>query len=114
MGAFHHNEKDIKELVDIAFMRNEERPDLGDRVLATSGLELDLRMLVQWGVYTIHSTNKPIEDFPNYCDFAAEICIPAEDRNALRQALKIAGFLRSRLFPDLQSLAEDLRNIFKY
>jgi hypothetical protein len=114
MGVLHHNEKDIKELVDIAFMRNEERPDFGDRVLAMSGPELDLRMLVQWGVFTVHSTNRPIEDFPNYRDFAAEICIPAKDRNTLRQALKIAGFSRSRLFPDLQSLAEDLRSILKY
>jgi|WetSurMetagenome_2_1015567.scaffolds.fasta_scaffold05773_3 hypothetical protein len=114
IAVFQYNEKEIKDLVDIAFMRKEDRQDLGDRVLATSGPESDLRMLMQWGVYTIHSTNKPIEDFPNYHDFASEICIPAKDRNTLRQALKIAGFSRSRLFPDLQSLAEDLRNIYKY
>lgn len=114
IAVFQYNEKEIKDLVDIAFMRNGKRPNLGDRVLATSGPEIDLRMLVQWGVYTIHSTKKPIEDFPNYRDFAAEICIPASDRKALRHALKIAGFSRSRLFPDLHTLAEDLRTIFKY
>jgi hypothetical protein len=114
MGVFHHSEKDIKDLVEAAFMRNEERPDLGDRVLAMTGPELDLRMLVQWGVYTIHSTNKAIEDIPDYLDFAAEIPIPAKDRNTLRQALIFTGFSKSRLFPDLQSLAEDIRTIYKY
>lgn len=114
IGVLNHYEHKIQELVDIAFVRYSEKPDPGDLVLAMSGPELDLRMLVQWGVYTIHANSKPIEELPNCDDFAAEISIPAEDQRPLRQALRIAGFSRSRLFPDLQSLAEDLRNIYKY
>jgi len=113
-GVLHHHESETQELINIAFQRYSERPDLGDRVLAMSGPELDLRILVQWGVFTIHASNTPIEQLPNYRDYAAEISIPTQDRHPLRQALLIAGFSRSRLFPDLQSLAEDLRNKYRY
>lgn len=112
-GVFHHEAQEVEDLVDMAFQRYLKRRNVGHRILAMTGPELDLRMLVQWAVFTIHATDKPIEELPDHGNFAAEIIIPAEDRHPLRHALRIAGLSRSRLFPDLQSLAEDLGRIHK-
>jgi len=107
---FPDTSDEVQRMVDLAFTPYNKRPNDGDRVLAMSAPELDLRMLVQWSVYTIHASDKAMEDLPNKEKFLSEIIIPPERRYALRQALKFVGILRSRLFPDLQSLAEYLRN----
>jgi hypothetical protein len=110
MRIFHDNSKEVQDMTDLAFTPYNERAYQGDRVLAMSGPELDLRMLVQWSVFTIHASDKAMEELPEKNSFLSEIVIPAEDRLPLRQALRIIGISRSRLFPDLQSLAEDVKN----
>jgi hypothetical protein len=107
---FPDTSKEIQSMVDLAFTPYNERACHKDRVLAMSGPELDLRMLVQWSVFTIHASEKAMNELPGNEEYLKEIIIPAEDRYPLRQAVKIIGFSKSRLFPDLQSLAEDLRN----
>jgi hypothetical protein len=114
VGVFDHNEPEIQKMVDLAFQRYTAKMVIGDRVLAMSGPELDLRMLMQWSVYTIHSNDTPINQLGNNVDYAAEIIISEKDRDQLRKALEIAGFSKTRLFPDLQSLADDIKKIFKY
>lgn len=94
-------------MVDLAFTPCDERTYNGHRVLAMSAPELDLRMLVQWSVFTIHASDKAMEELPGNEEYLKKIIIPEEDRYPLRQAVKIIGYSRSRLFPDLQSLAED-------
>jgi hypothetical protein len=108
---FSDTSAEVQTMVDLAFTPYNERVDPGDRAIAISGPELDLRMLVQWSVFTIHASNKAMEELPANEKFLREIIIPAEDRYPLKQAVKILGFSRSRLFPDLQSLAEDVRNL---
>jgi hypothetical protein len=114
VAVLDHNEPEIQKMVDLAFQRYPAKTKTGDRVLAMSGPELDLRMLMQWAVYTIHSNDTPINQLANNANYAAEIIIPEKDRTQLRQALNIAGFSKTRLFPDLQSLADDIKIIFKY
>lgn len=110
IGIFEHTSKEVQCMVDLAFTPFNDRTYRGDRVLAITGPELDLRMLVQWSVFTIHASDKPMENLLDKERFLREIKIPAEDREPLRQALRIFGFSRSRLFPDLQSLAEEIGN----
>ncbi|MDO8723424.1 MAG: FRG domain-containing protein [Syntrophales bacterium] len=112
--VFTHNEPEIQKMVDLAFQRYTAKTVIGDRVLAMSGPELDLRMLMQWGVYTIHSNDTPINQLVNNVDYIAEIIISEKDRDQLRKALEIVGFSKTRLFPDLQSLADDIKKILKY
>jgi FRG domain len=108
--VFHHDHPKVRALVDLAFVQCTERANVGNLVLATSGPELDLRLLVQWATFTIHASASPLEELPEHGDFLVEVPIAPEDRLPLRHALVIAGFSRERLFPDLQSLAEHLRN----
>jgi len=108
IGIFPDTSKEIQSMVDLAFTPYDERTYNGHRVLSMSAPELDLRMLVQWSVFTIHASEKAMEELPDQENYLREIIIPAEDRYPLRQAVKIIGYSRSRLFPDLQSLAEDL------
>lgn len=107
IGIFPDTSKEVQGMVDLAFTPFDERTYNGDRVLAMSAPELDLRMLVQWSVFTIHASEKAMDELPGNEEYLKEIIIPAEDRYPLRQAVKIIGYSRSRLFPDLQSLAKD-------
>lgn len=67
------------------------------------------RMQAQQGVFTIsHRENTPIEDVgaPGASrDHVWRYVIPAEAKMVLRQELKILGFSRFQLFPELDSLA---------
>jgi FRG domain. len=106
---FHHNTSEVKKIVDAAFDNIHHG---GRHVIAMSTPEVDLRMFVQWSVFTIHESGMDMEELQNELkgDFLKEIIIQAEDRCLLRQALEIVGISRSRLFPDLQQLAEDLES----
>ncbi len=110
-GIFPEVSSEIQFMVDLAFTPHNDRAYRGDRVLAMSAPELDLRMLVQWSVFTIHSSDKAMEELPDSPKFLREIKIPAQDRCSLRQAVKILGCCRSRLFPDLESLADDVSRL---
>jgi len=103
------DDKEIELLVNDAFTRTKERDEVPPNVIAYVGPQIDLRMLVQSGVFTIHSPDAPcLQDIPNQGSFVAEIIIPKEHKEPLRTALDMNGFSRRILFPDLGSLAEDL------
>lgn len=108
-AVFHHNSSEVKGIVDAAFNGTSNNEN---HIIAMSGPEVDLRMLVQWSVFTIHESEMDMEKLQSELkgDFLEEIKIPADDRCLLRQALEIVGISHSRLFPDLQSLAEDLES----
>jgi len=113
-GVLNHEETDIKNHIDRAFKAKTAGDTPEVEILAMTGPELDLRMLVQWGAYTIHSTDLKIEEIPTCEEFLSKIIIPQTDRPHLKHALHIAGFYSVRLFPDLQSLAKDSINLYGY
>jgi len=108
------DDKEIEQLVNDAFTRTMERGKVPTKVIAYVGPQIDLRMLVQSGVFTIHSPEAPcLQDLPNREFFAAEITIPKANKESLRRALDMNGFSRRTLFPDLGSLAGDLIGRFE-
>ena len=104
---YHDKMKEAEELINSAFQKvNERQPT--DRILAMTGPQVDLRMLVQSAAFTIHDIGTPLNELADNERFAAEIIIKQEEKGALREALAINGFTRLHLFPDLESLAKDL------
>jgi hypothetical protein len=106
----------VRELVSLAF-----EPDAGihleastrttGRVLAFGAREIDPRVMVQQGAFTIHGdqTNlaaKKVEGHPRLVGFR----VKREAKVIFREHLRRLGITRSSLFPDLGSLAHDLKH----
>jgi len=72
--------------------------------------EMDIRMLMQGSVFTIHGSNKPLEDLLDDSSPKAllKFSVPEGAKSELRRDLDLMGVFRSSLFPDLENLARDI------
>jgi hypothetical protein len=70
--------------------------------------DLDVRVLVQSGAFTIHANPTPLDEHPRAAEFLARFDIPAACRVAFEEELAAMGARRSLLFPDLYNLAREL------
>jgi hypothetical protein len=79
-----------------------------DGPYATLSQDLDMRVLVQSGAFTIHASPAPLDEHPHAKEFLARFDIPRAQRNAFCEELFAMGARRSLLFPDLHNLAREL------
>src|SRR5262249_32011565 len=86
----------------------EEEPAEG--MAAVAGHDIDLRMAVQQGAFTIHANNAPLEQLAGFEEDLVKFVIPQAAKPQLAHELWCLGVRRSSLFPDLENLAIDLRN----
>ena len=94
-------------MIDDVFRPEPEKThELGDRVLAMTGPQIDLRMIVQKAAFTIHSLESSALDETLEDNTLAEIKAPKKEKKLPRRALSMNGLDLSTLFPDLESLAE--------
>jgi hypothetical protein len=70
--------------------------------------DLDMRVLVQSGAFTIHGTPAPLDEHPGASEFLARLKIPVGSRQTFQEELFAMGARRSLLFPDLHNLAREL------
>lgn len=78
------------------------------QILAIHPPHIDIRMLVQQSLSTIHSTKIPLEKLEKNQLFLRKIEIPSDQKEPLRSMLQLLGINESSLFPDLDHLAKDL------
>lgn len=91
--------------IEPAFYHNSEETG---KIRAVMSSELDLRMFVQQGAFTIHSTTEPLDAMPLPEGILRKFIIPAKVCTRFACELAIAGFRKGDIYPDLQSLAIDL------
>jgi hypothetical protein len=70
--------------------------------------DVDQRMFIQQGVFTLHSTRTPLEEHIEQGSFLMKAIIPAAAKERIEWELRISGVSRSKLFPDLGNLALEL------
>jgi hypothetical protein len=80
-----------------------------EAILAIDGREIDPRMLVQIGRFTLHTYETPIEDLPNSASWLRRYIVPKEHKRKVQAQLAAMGIRQSNLFPDLTNLAAELR-----
>ncbi len=80
-----------------------------EKVVAVAAKEIDMRMLVQLAAFTIHGTETPLETVPSANSFLRRLVIPAAAKKSMHEQLEVLGLRHSTLFPDLQSLAQELK-----
>lgn len=71
--------------------------------------EVDLRILVQQGMFTIHNTHIPLNKQNNSDEFCLKFVVPSESKQQVLDELSSIGIDASSLFPDLQHLARHIR-----
>jgi hypothetical protein len=105
------NSRDCEYLVSPAF-RDTSRPGQPGRnpsVIAAMATELDLRMFVQQGCFTVHSPEaEPFENIDFFDGLVWKLRIPRAVVADFAGQLDDLGFRGGDLFPDLQNLAREL------
>ncbi len=84
---------------------------VGKRALAMTMREVDPRVLAQQGACTIHGDESDLGDI-DYIDdpWRRAFKVPAKRKSDLRDQLRKLSIKQSTLFPDLATLAEDLKS----
>jgi hypothetical protein len=98
--------RDVRHLFNIY----SEQAHSGDQVYAIYPLESDFRMMLQSAVYTVHTSAAPMESLKGKLDTLIRFDIPSHGKAVILRQLRAVGIRRSTLFPDLQNLAQDLRD----
>jgi hypothetical protein len=107
----------VAELVKLAFVpdqtvHDEAKPRITGRALAIGAREIDPRVMVQQGTFTIHGDGidlTAVYPRPQAPPLLVGFRVERSAKPALRQRLQRYGMTRSSLFPDLGSLADDLK-----
>ena len=69
-------------------------------------------MLAQMGKFTLHSDCTSLEQIPQSANWLRQFVIPKDAKDNISAQLSAFGIRRSNLFPDLASLATDLKSTF--
>ena len=83
--------------------------NLKDKIAACYPTEADSRVYNQFAAFTVHNSIKKLVDV---CDTNTllRITIPHEYKDKLRYELSICGITQSYIFPDLEHLADEIKN----
>jgi len=81
-----------------------------DEALAVYGQDTSLRMALQMGAFTIHGTDKPLEERKGAHQYLAQLIIPEKAKATFEEELWVLGIRRSTLSLDLTNLALELTN----
>jgi len=104
--TFSIHGREAEPLLQIAFDGGEPV----DTVLAVLGQDVDLRMTIQQGAFTLHGDSTPLEEKAGVDRALAKLIIPEKAKPTFDEELWVLGVRRSALFPDLSNLARDLAN----
>lgn len=94
------------ELINAAYST---QPADQDTVAALAVDELDPRMMLQLGGFTIHGSPTPVAQLEDAASYLTKIIIDQEGKPSILKWLQRLGIKRRNLFPDLENLAKELQ-----
>jgi FRG domain len=98
-------------VVEIARCAFDSRAKCDQVIVAIDGREIDPRMLAQMSRFTLHPHHAAMEVLPASEPWLRRYVIPREEKAKIRAQLAALGIRRSNLFPDLSSLAAELKEV---
>ncbi len=99
-----------KEAIPLFHPAFDVRAQSHEQILAITTHEIDTRMLAQASTFTLHGFSKPLEELDDHETFLHKIIIPGAAKKTLRVELEILGIRLENLFPDLDHLAQSLKD----
>lgn len=93
------------------FLRPVFHPGEGEtgQIRAVMASVHDSRIFVQQGAFTIHTRMQPLDDATGAHKYLSRIVIPADAVASVAEQLRVSGYRRGDIFPDLANLAMELR-----
>lgn len=82
-----------------------------DKNVSILSHELDTRMLVQQSVFTLHGNATDLRNLEGLDNAIRTYKIPKESKSNIIYELSALGIRRRSLFPDLENLSKDLKNL---
>lgn len=92
----------------------DEKIQMQKRIVACHGVGSDLRMYVQQSDFTVHSSTEQLDQIltsDESCDYLYKIRIPRAIKATLWNQLDIIGFHASTIYPDMEHIAEEQREV---
>jgi hypothetical protein len=83
-----------------------------EKVVAATPIEADLRMLLQQGAFTVHSSTQELSCLDGSDRWLQQILIPGECKLNIAKELAILGVRSADLFPDLDNLAKEAIEVY--
>lgn len=102
------NSRQCKEWVKPAFLVEEGDESFHEGPIAVMATELDLRMFVQQGCFTVHKPDTRPLNSGQVVGLQGRLVIPAGRVQEFARQLHGLGFRGGDLFPDLENLAKEL------
>lgn len=84
-----------------------ENPAVEDKILACYPIEHDMRIYVQQSAFTLHNTQRKLEEIPSE-HLLHRYIIPAECKVRIAKELNLLGVTLSHIYPDAQNIAREL------
>lgn len=78
------------------------------KIVAVAPAEVDVRLMVQLSMFTVHPVETPIDKLADSDMFLRKYTVFGEAKEEIRATLNLLGINVATLFPDLQHLAEDI------
>ena len=82
-----------------------------DYVVGVLPSETQMRMMVQLSVFTVHGSGRKLNELPAASEYLVKYRIPSPAKALLQSELKYLGVRASNLFPDLEHLAKETREL---
>lgn len=79
------------------------------KVLAVMAAEIDTRMFVQQGCFTIHSSQAALNTGREHAEFLRPIILKADRLAQMAAEINACGFRQGDIYPDLGNLAQELK-----
>jgi hypothetical protein len=83
-----------------------------DRTLAAMASETDLRMFVQQGCFTIHSSQTALNKRQGHSEFLRAVILDAGHLGRIAQEIHACGDRQGDIYRDLGNLAEELKRTY--
>ena len=103
-----------KYLTTFTFQSMEEAPHIEMKPLATIATRNNVRIQAQQGVFTIHQLDNTHIDALYNGQHVVKIIISKDSKKKILEDLKLLGFSRFQLFPELASIGELVSGAIKY
>ena len=108
-GLVQIRDPNVRKIAESAFTENRSPEEV---IIALDGQEIDPRMLAQMSKFTLHSNRTPLEQVPETANWLRQFVIPKNAKDRIYTQLSAFGIRRSNLFPNLASLATELKSTF--
>jgi hypothetical protein len=107
------NAKTLRPFLEAAFKEPDPDKEIKEIIVAARPLETDSRMFTQQAGFTVHVRKDPLDQIENAEQWLKRIIIPAKAVPEVAEEIKALGFRLADIFPDLYSLATELRSLYR-